>query len=310
MLIKPLLGAICGALLLSAAQAAPAAATAVPSAAPHADNDPRSMGGGRCVENPYNCADTPNPLPATKTVWIDEMTWMDVRDALAAGKKTVIIPSGGIEPNGVWVALGKHNVIVHELCERIAHKLGDALCAPVVKFVPEGEPGEAHSHMNTVGTIGVSNATYGALLADIVRGMQQHGFQNIILIGDHGGGQKQMADLAASLNKEWGRPTVFYVKAFYDSWEGADSLLVKDWKLWNPEKGDNMHDDPDVEFQMIVADPHSVRWQERVKAGKATINGVSVADLKQSRQWGTKILNYRTDVTVDAIRKAIAAKGH
>lgn len=311
-MIKPVLRAVCGALLLATvAQAAPPAAdSAVPAAAPHYDNDPRSMGGGRCKDTVYNCSDTANPLPATRTVWIDQMTWMDVRDALASGKKTVIIPSGGIEPNGVWAALGKHDVIVQELCERIARKLGNALCAPVVEFVPEGEPGEPHSHMNTVGTIGLSNATYAALLTDIVRGMKQHGFENIILIGDHGGGQKAMAELASSLNKEWGSTSVFYVKEFYSSWDGADALLQKDWKLWKPGATDGMHDDPDVEFQMIVADPESVRWQERVKIGKASINGVSVADLKQSRQWGEKILDYRTGVTAEAITKAIAAKGH
>ncbi len=73
--------------------------------------DPRDMGGGRCADNPYNCADTPNPLPAATTVWIEEMTWMDVRDALKAGKTTVIIPTGGIEPNGPWLVTGKHNYV-------------------------------------------------------------------------------------------------------------------------------------------------------------------------------------------------------
>ena len=45
--------------------------------------DPRSMGGGDCAQNPLNCRDTPNPLPPTDTVWLEQMTWMDVRDALA-----------------------------------------------------------------------------------------------------------------------------------------------------------------------------------------------------------------------------------
>src|SRR6185436_13093889 len=71
--------------------------------------DPRDKGGGRCEANPYNCADAPNPLPAVTTVWLEEMTWMDVRDAMKAGKRTVIVPTGGVEPNGPWLALGKHN---------------------------------------------------------------------------------------------------------------------------------------------------------------------------------------------------------
>ncbi|MEQ9449876.1 MAG: hypothetical protein RLN70_13390, partial [Rhodospirillaceae bacterium] len=69
-------------------------------------DDPNSAGGGACADNVYNCRETPNPLPQPDTVWLEEMTWMDVRDALSAGKKTIIIPAGGVEPNGPWLALG------------------------------------------------------------------------------------------------------------------------------------------------------------------------------------------------------------
>jgi uncharacterized protein YbjT (DUF2867 family) len=69
------------------------------------------MGGGNCANNPYNCKDTPNPLPPNPSVFIEEMTWMDVRDALAAGKTTAIITTGGIEPNGPWLVTGKHNSV-------------------------------------------------------------------------------------------------------------------------------------------------------------------------------------------------------
>ena len=85
--------------------------------------DPRSMGGGDCRDNVYNCADTPNPLPAPDTVWIEEMTWMDVRDALADGKTTAIVPTGGIEPNGPWLVTGKHNYVLKANCDAIALSL-------------------------------------------------------------------------------------------------------------------------------------------------------------------------------------------
>ena len=62
--------------------------------------DPRNMGGGQCADNKYNCADTPNPLPEAETLWIERMTWMDVRDALADGKATAIISTGGLGRNG------------------------------------------------------------------------------------------------------------------------------------------------------------------------------------------------------------------
>ena len=89
--------------------------------------DPRNAGGGNCSNNPYNCVDTPNPLTPPDTVWMEDMTWMDVRDAVKAGKKTVIISTGGIEPNGPWLALGKHNFVLKANCNAIARKLGNAL---------------------------------------------------------------------------------------------------------------------------------------------------------------------------------------
>jgi len=90
----------------------------------------------RCERNAYNCQDTPNPLPAFDSVWIEELTWMEVRDALAAGRTTVIIPTGGVEENGPWIATGKHTYILQATCDAIARKLGNALCAPIVKLAP------------------------------------------------------------------------------------------------------------------------------------------------------------------------------
>src|SRR5947207_5200109 len=81
---------------------------------------------------------TPRPIEAVDTVWIEELTWMEVRDALKAGKQTVIIPTGGVEQNGPYLATGKHNVVLRATAEAIARKLGDALVAPIVPFVPEG----------------------------------------------------------------------------------------------------------------------------------------------------------------------------
>src|SRR5262245_48538184 len=165
--------------------------------------DPRNAGGGNCSANPYNCVDTANPLPLPNTVWMEDMTWMDVRDAMKAGKKTVIISTGGIEPNGPWLALGKHNFVLRANCDAIARKLGDGLRAPIVPFVPEGSIEPKSSHMLTVGTISLEEATFQALLTDIVRSYKMHGFENVILIGDSGGNQAGMKAVADTLNTQW-----------------------------------------------------------------------------------------------------------
>ena len=165
---------------LRAQQAAPPPQTPPQAAATQAPR--RDAGGDRCDRNPYNCIDAPNPLTPPDTVWLEEMTWMDVRDNMKAGKRTVIISTGGMEPNGPWLALGKHNYVLRANCDAIARKLGNAVCAPIVPFVPEGGHEPPTSHMLTVGTISLTEATYAALLTDIVRSYKAHGFENIMMM--------------------------------------------------------------------------------------------------------------------------------
>jgi creatinine amidohydrolase/Fe(II)-dependent formamide hydrolase-like protein len=271
--------------------------------------DPRSAGGGNCAKNAYNCIDTPNPLPHFDSVWLEELTWMDVRDAMNAGSKTIILPTGGVEPNGPWLALGKHDYVLKSTCEAIARKLGNALCAPIIPFVPEGDIATRSGHMDTVGTITVREEIYEGIITDVARSMKHHGFENIVLISDNGGPMGAgMKSVAEQLNKEWGATNVLYIPEYYQSWEGADAIMLK--KGINKEGvRDGLHDDSSSTTIMMVTDPTTVRWQQRVKAGKATIDGVSIADRKRAIQWGKDLVDYRATVTVDSIRKAIEAKG-
>src|SRR5450432_1235005 len=84
-------------------------------------------------------AQRPLTAPLPNTVAIADMTWVEVRSAIARGYTTVIVPSGGIEQNGPHMVLGKHDYIARAAAERIATQLGNALVAPVISFVPEGD---------------------------------------------------------------------------------------------------------------------------------------------------------------------------
>jgi len=268
--------------------------------------DPRDAGGGNCRANPYNCADTPNPLPAPNTVWMEEMTWMDVRDALKAGKTTVIVSTGGIEPNGPWLALGKHNYVLRANCDAIARKLGNALCAPIVPFVPEGSIEPKSSHMLTVGTISLNEATFEALLSDIAHSYKMHGFENIVFIGDSGGNQDGMKAVADKLNAQWNaRPAVVHIPEYY-AYNTVAKLLTDLGVTKGDGPRDSLHDDPGITLNMFVTDPNSVRFDQRVKANKATIDGVSIADKTKSLELGRKIVDMRATNTVAAIKKALA----
>jgi creatinine amidohydrolase/Fe(II)-dependent formamide hydrolase-like protein len=283
------------------------AATAADAQQQRAPRDPRTMGGGNCADNVYNCKDTPNPLPAPNTVWLEEMTWMDVRDALAAGKKTVIIPTGGMEPNGPWLVTGKHNYVLHANCDAIARKLGNALCAPIVKFVPEGSYDPPSGHMTSPGTITARETTFRALLTDIAASLKAHGFENIIYIGDSGGNQAGQRAVADSLTALWkGAPVIAHIQEYYDYASVAKYIEGRGVK---PTKADGLHDDPEISLNMFIDDPRSIRYDERVKAGKADINGFSLADRKKTTAWAKEVVAFRAQMTTDAINKAIANKG-
>ncbi len=266
----------------------------------------RSMGGGECAENVYNCADTPNPLPPANTVWIEEMTWMDVRDALADGKTTAIIATGGVEPNGPWLATGKHNYVLRANCDAIARELGDALCAPIVKLVPEGSIDPPSGHMMSPGTLSATQDTYEALLTDIAHSLKIHGFRNIIFIGDSGGNQGGQRSVAERLNEIWDGTVVAHVQGYYDYGTVRDYMAFRGLEEGD---GDQLHDDAIITLNMFVADPYSVRYDERVEAGLATINGVSLADRAQALEWGREIVDFRARETARHIRNAIAYRG-
>jgi creatinine amidohydrolase len=269
--------------------------------------DPRSMGGGDCAQNPYNCKDAANPLPKADTVWLEEMTWMDVRDAMAAGKTTVIIPTGGFEPNGPWLVLGKHNYVLQANCDAIARKMGNALCAPTIKHVPEGDINPPTGHMTSPGTITMREDTFRAILTDTAESLQAHGFKQIFFIGDSGGNQAGQRAVAEALNAKWaGKALIAHIQEYYDYASVAAYMETKGLKAG---KSDEMHDDPIITLNMYVDDPKSVRFDERVKAGKATINGVDVSNKAKNAEWAKQIVAFRAEKTVEAINKAIANKG-
>ena len=267
--------------------------------------DARSMGGGDCAKNPLNCRDTPNPLPATDTVWLEDMTWMDVRDALAAGKRSAIVPTGGHEPNGPWVALGKHNVILQANCEAIARKLGNALCAPVIKHVPEGGIDPPTGHMRTPGTISLRDDTFKALLTDTAESLIAGGFTEVLFIGDSGGNQAGQQAVADTLARTYaGRARGLHVPAYYD-YDAVISHMASKGLIETTQE--HLHDDAFTTLNMYVVDPDSVRFAARTAAGKARINGVDLSDAARNETLGREIVAFRAAFTAEAIEKLRAA---
>ncbi len=140
---------------------------------------------------------------APRSVFLDELTWTELRKQIADGKTTIIVPIGGTEQNGPHMVLGKHNARVKALSEKIARSLGNALVAPVIAYVPEGSIAPATAHMRFPGTISVSASTFEQVLESAARSFKVHGFRDIVFLGDHGGYQRSEKVVADRLDREW-----------------------------------------------------------------------------------------------------------
>jgi creatinine amidohydrolase/Fe(II)-dependent formamide hydrolase-like protein len=137
------------------------------------------------------------------TVFLEELTWPELRTLVQGGKTAIILPIGGTEQNGPHMALGKHNVRVRALSERIARALGNALVAPVIAYVPEGELDPPTGHMRFPGTITVPDDVFRRSLESAARSVRLHGFRDVVFLGDHGSTQAGEKAVAARLNREW-----------------------------------------------------------------------------------------------------------
>ena len=135
-----------------------------------------------------------------QSVFIEDLTWPELRARVAAGSTIAILPTGGTEQGGPHLALGKHNFVVREAARRIAVELGNALVAPVIPVVPEGPLDAPSGHLAFPGTLGLSDDTYARLLGDVARSLAQSGFRLICFVGDHGQSQSVQEQVAKALN--------------------------------------------------------------------------------------------------------------
>ena len=147
---------------------------------------------------------------------LEELTWTELRERVAQGSTTVLVPIGGTEQNGPHMVLGKHNVRVKALAGLIAAQLGNALVAPVMAYVPEGSIRPPAAHMRFAGTLTVSDTTFDALLESTARSLRQHGFRDVVFLGDHGSYQRNEQRVADKLNREWAADPACRVHALLD----------------------------------------------------------------------------------------------
>ena len=258
--------------------------------------------------------DASKPFPSLDNVFMEELTWMEVRDAIKSGKTTAIVATGGLEQNGPHVATGKHNYVLQGTTEAIARKLGNALVSPIVKFVPEGSIDPPSGHMRFAGTISLRQETFKLLLTDITDSLKQHGFTDIIFISESGGNVRGMKEVAEELNRTWvdGSTTVYYISEYYEQDKWSYNFLKTIGVHQTPDVQSasraGIHSDYHYEAMMAVVDPRTIRTRERVATGAYSINGFDMNPPSKTIENGKKLVEYRANLTVAMIQKALEAK--
>lgn len=246
---------------------------------------------------------------APASVYLEELTSPELQVRIADGATTALVPIGGTEQNGPHLVLGKHNVRAHLLAGRIATRLGDAIVAPVLPYVPEGAITPPQAHMRYSGTISITDATFEALLEQIARSLRQHGFREIVFLGDHGGYQQSMQRVAARLNREWARrgdpARALALRAYYDAAQRDYAAMLKAQGYGAAEIGE--HAGLADTSLALALDPALVREDALGREPQAA-SGVRGDPRRATAALGRQGVDHIVDASVQAIRDASAKR--
>ena len=240
-----------------------------------------------------------------RTVFIEDMTWTEVREAIRGGVTTAIYYAGSTEQNGPHMVLGKHNHIARHVAARIAQVLGDALVFPVLPYAPTGDAERRTDHMRFPGTVTLTPETYAAVARDVAASARSAGFRRIVLMGDHGGGQDVLERVAFDLSRRWSVEgiRVIYVPDVY--FRSQD--LVKNYLAPRNLPADGHASYVDTS-ELMALDREGV-WirRDRLAAGTRD-SGVDGDPRQASAAEGWKFLEFKVEAAVAQIRTLTAER--
>jgi creatinine amidohydrolase/Fe(II)-dependent formamide hydrolase-like protein len=244
---------------------------------------------------------------APSTVFLEDLTWTELKREVASGKTTIIVPIGGTEQNGPHMAIGKHNVRVRALSEKIARELGNALVAPVIAYVPEGTVDPPSSHMRFPGTITIPDKTFEQLLESAARSFKLHGFRDVVFLGDHVSYQKDLQAVADRLNRGWAATSV-RAHAILEYYRVTTTAYVDALKSRGHSAAEiGTHAGLADTSLMLALAPGMVR-ADRLAAKPDPVDGVYGDPRRSSAELGQLGVDAIVAATVAAIRKATARR--
>ena len=264
---------------------------------------------------------SPVLVAQTNSVRIEDRTWTEVRDAIAAGKTTAIYYSGSTEQNGPGIVLGKHNFLAHYLSGKIAEQLGNALVYPTMPFAPTGnwgvtapglmDPAKKTGHVRYAGSVNISEATFGAVAHDVALSAIAAGFKNVVLMGDHGGGQATLGKVAAQMNKEWG-PKGIHVYYIPDLYYKEKELMRETMRKhgWPEDLHAGTDDTSEMLYLQTKVNGAAGQWVrpgKLVNSHEADGTGVDGDQTKGTEEMGKMFTDAKVSLAVNQIKQAIAA---
>lgn len=233
--------------------------------------------------------------------FIEDLTWVEVRDAVASGKTTALYYAGSTEQNGPHMATGKHNLIAKFVVSRIATELGNALVYPVMPFAPTGDVSKKTEHMAFAGSVSVSEETFARVARETAQSATAAGFKCIVLMGDHGGGQAALGLVAKELSAQWRTQGIRVIHGL-DVYERSNQMamdLLKERKL---PYGD--HASIIDTSELLFVAPSAVRLSQRSAANAAT--GSSGYAQQATAGLGKQFIGFKVRSAVEQIRKDCA----
>lgn len=238
-----------------------------------------------------------------QSVYLEDLTWLELRQRIEQGSTTVLVPVGATEQNGPQMTLGKHTQRIRYLSGAIAQQLGNTLVAPILPIAPEGTIEPPSGHLKFPGTLTLSDAAFQSTLTSVAESLKKAGFRRIVLLADHGGNQKSLLRVANDLNRKWGS-TGTRVLALTDYYRASQT----DFAQWLRARGYSMevigeHAGLADTSLMMAIDPLAVRTPaDRTGLRSDENDGVRGNPKGSSAELGQWAVHHIIEVSVNAIR--------
>jgi creatinine amidohydrolase/Fe(II)-dependent formamide hydrolase-like protein len=238
------------------------------------------------------------------SLFIEDLTWPEVRQAIAGGKTTALYYAGSTEQNGPHMALGKHTFVAHYAAGRIAEALGNALVYPVLPYAPTGDAAGKTGHMKFPGTVTLSEATFAAVARDVALSALAAGFRNVVLMADHGDGQTALKHVASRLDRAWRAKGahVYYVPAPYTASQARVRAYLAEHGL-AASRHAGIADTSELMF--LDRQQKWIRRDKLAAGDKST--GVDGDPRQASAELGRIFLDMKIDSAVAQIRQLLSA---